>query len=79
MDGIDRATAHRLLLLYGHAGSLHLDDAALTFLRDHRFGGRTPTVQEIRARYERFGEWRALALWLEIAQTVWWPAIGASF
>ncbi len=65
--------------LYGHAERIRVDDGVLAYLRDRHFGGRTPTVPEFRARYEPFGESRALALWLEIAQAVWWPGIGASF
>lgn len=79
VSGIGGAAAGHLLLLYGHADHLPLDETMVTFLRDRHFGGRTPPEDEIRARYERYGEWRALALWLDFVQEVWWPTLGAEF
>lgn len=79
VDGIDRSAAHWLLVLYGHAERIWIDEEVVAYLRDRHFGGRTPTEDEIRARYERFGEWSALAYWFDVIQNVWWPTIGVSF
>lgn len=77
--GIDEPAARRLLVVYGHADHLPVDAAALSFLADRHFGGRTPTLEEVRERYERYGEWKGLAYWLDFVQEVWWPALGIDF
>lgn len=78
VDGIDAATAHRLLVPYGHTGRLRVDRHVVADLRDRRFGGRAPSEEEVRALYERYGEWSALAYWLDVVVNVWWPRLGVS-
>ena len=76
LPGVDAATADRLLILYGATDRIPLDDAAVAFLRDRHFGGRTPTPEEIRQRYAGFGEWKGLAYWFEEVAATLWPAVG---
>ena len=76
LPGLDAATADRLLILYGATDRIPLDEAAVAFLRDRHFGGRTPTPEEIRERYAGFGEWKGLAYWFEEVAATLWPGVG---
>lgn len=79
VPGIGPTTTDHLLTLYGHTERLSVDAAVIAYMRDRHFGGRTPEEDEIRAHFEPYGRWRALAYWFELAQESWWPAIGVSF
>lgn len=79
VEGIDDATAEHLLTLYGHTERLRVDGTVRAFARDRHFGGRTPSDDEVRARYDRYGPWKALAYWFDFAQQVWWPSLGVEF
>lgn len=79
VPGIGEAHAERLLILYGHTDRLPMDRGVVTFVRDLHFGGRTPTEAEVRAHYERYGEWKGLVYWFEVVQELLWPRMGVSF
>lgn len=79
VKGIDDGTAERLLILYGATDRLPGDPSTVAFVRDRHFGGRTPTPDEIEARYERFGRWKGLAYWFEVLQETLWREVGEGF
>lgn len=50
----------------GHYGRLAIDSAARTFYATRHKNGAKASDQEIRQRYDRYGEWQGLVLWLDI-------------
>lgn len=76
VEGLDEPAADRLLILYGHTDRLPLDRAMVEVVRDARFGGRTPTGEEIEECYAKFGAWRGLACWMDVVRTHRWPEAG---
>jgi 3-methyladenine DNA glycosylase/8-oxoguanine DNA glycosylase len=66
LKGFGPYAAGTVLKLLGGYAELALDSAARTmFSRRYRAGGEA-TDAEIRAHYERWGEWRGLVLWMDL-------------
>ncbi len=63
--GVGRTTSQYLLMLRGVADQIPIDSSVLLYCRENRFGGRTPTEQQIRRLYDRYGSWKAYAYWFE--------------
>jgi len=74
--GIGKITARYLAALYGYFGEMAVDSAVLAYMAKTHFHGRKPSEKEVRAHYDRFGEWRYLAYWMEfIANRGWTPDV----
>lgn len=67
IKGVGPYAAHTLLMLLGRYGELAIDSELRTFMRRKYFDGRPPTDAEIRACYERWGAWKYLAAWFDLA------------
>ncbi|MGK7345977.1 MAG: DNA-3-methyladenine glycosylase family protein [Candidatus Nitrospinota bacterium M3_3B_026] len=70
IKGVGKATAAYLLTLHGEYGHLTIDSAVHALMR--KINGRPMTDRQIEKRYERFGRWKALALWYEWVTASGW-------
>ena len=77
--GIRKATTAYLMNLNGYFSEISIDSAVYNFTSKKYFNGRKPKDAEIIALYEDFGEWKALAYWLDSVISAWWSASGIEF
>lgn len=66
LKGFGPYAAGTVLKLLGGYEELALDSAARTMFSRRYKGGGKATDAEIRARYEPWGEWRGLVLWMDL-------------
>jgi 3-methyladenine DNA glycosylase/8-oxoguanine DNA glycosylase len=74
IQGVGKATAQYLLMVWGHGEEIPVDSSVFLYCRLNRFAGRAPTEKEIREIYEPYGAWKAYAYWFEFlpwAKTHW--------
>lgn len=70
IKGVGKATAAYLLMLHGEYGHLNIDSAVHALMR--KINGKPMTDRQVEKRYERFGRWKALALWYEWVTVSGW-------
>jgi 3-methyladenine DNA glycosylase/8-oxoguanine DNA glycosylase len=79
--GVGATTSRYLMMMRGFAEEIPVDSSVYLYLRENRFGGRTPSTKDISRLYDRFGDWKAFAYWFEFlpwARKQWTFARGDS-
>ncbi len=65
VNGVGKATARYLLMVWGYPGEISVDSSVYLYCRRERFAGRTPTEREILTLYDAYAPWQAYAYWFE--------------
>ncbi len=65
IKGVGEYAANNLLMILGAYGQLPVDSEFRAFVGGKYFDGQAPTVREMTAVYEAFGEWKFLAYWFD--------------
>jgi len=66
LKGFGDYAAGTVARMYGHFDRIAIDTAAHAMFAERHNGGVKGSVADIKARYERFGRWRGLVLWMDI-------------
>lgn len=66
LKGFGDYAAGTLARMYGHFDRIAIDTAAHAMFAQRHNGGVKGSANDIKAHYERFGEWRGLVLWMDI-------------
>jgi hypothetical protein len=62
------------MALHGHFAEMSIDSLVVKYMMERHFNGHRPTEKQIVEFYDRFGEWRYLAYWMEfIINEGWTP------
>ncbi len=66
LKGFGDYAAGTVARMVGHFDKIAIDTAAHAMFAERHNGGVKGSAAEIKARYERFGRWRGLVLWMDI-------------
>ena len=66
LKGFGDYAAGTIARMYGHFNRVAIDTAAHAMFAERHNGGVKGSAEDIRARYEKYGRWRGLVLWMDI-------------
>ena len=66
LKGFGDYAAGTIARMYGHFDHIAIDTACHTMFAQRHNGGAKGSVNDIKAHYEPFGEWRGLVMWMDI-------------
>ncbi len=66
LKGFGDYAAGTIARMYGHFDHIAIDSACHTMFAERHNGGVKGSVDDIKAHYQRFREWRGLVMWMDI-------------
>lgn len=70
IKGVGNYAAATMLMLLGRYEELGVDTVLRDFVGQQYFGGRRPSDEEAKGIYEAWGEWKYLAYWFDLLQSI---------